>query len=335
MIRTNIIAGKRTLLSTVFGPYEMLAQAGIFWNSLVGEKLEQQFDITLTSVGGQAINGLNGTSAHPQGKLSENDEFELLIVPSEGLEIRIDSEDFERRVAYLKMMHDKGSVIASVCTGTFLLAAAGLLDDKLATTHWALANQFRFAFPKVQLNTDLIVADTGQTVTSGGVTADQDLSMHLIARFCDHSVARNTARCTLAEFRERTQQPFASFIEDFNHGDAAILKCQHHIKSHIYQELVVAKLAEKFGIGPRSLNRRFKRATGHTTIDYIHQLKVNEAKLLLETQRQSFESIAHSLRYENTSFFRRLFKKHVGLSPKDYRSLFAGTWSLTGHTLKR
>jgi len=228
-------------------------------------------------------------------------------------------------------MHDKGAVIASVCTGAFLVAATGLLHDKVATTHWAMAQEFTRLFPKVKLNTDLLIADNGEIITAAGVSADQDLSMHIIARFCGQEIALQTARCTLVDLSVRDQTQFKTFVVEKNHGDEEILKCQSYIEDHLSKEILVAQLAEKFAMVPRTLNRRFRHATSHSVISYVQQLKVEKAKYILERENISFDEVAHSLGYENVSFFRRLFKKNVGLSPKEYRrAFFLSTSSYSG-----
>ncbi len=323
-IKANIMTGEHTLLSTVFGPYEMLLQAGVFWNALAGEPADQKFDVRISGSGNGQVSGLAGATAAVHCEINLNDRFDLVLVPSEGMVIHPESESFKRRVDYLKTMHDRGSVIASVCTGAFLVAAAGLLDDKPATTHWALETQFSSWYPKVKLNTELIIADNQSVVTSGGVNADQDLSMHLIKKFCGQETLLQTARCNLVNPIQRSQAPYKAFFVKKNHGDEAILQCQNLIESQISSDLGVSFLAQQLSIGTRTLNRRFKEATGYSVNNYIQMLRVERAKQELERKNISFEVIANELGYENVSFFRRLFKKVVGISPKEYRKMFVG-----------
>lgn len=322
MIKTNILTSEETLLSTVFGPYDMLIQAGMFWNTLVGEPLTPKFEVSITNLSGQEICGLAGARIQPHRAIEANDDFDLIIIPSEGVNIQPDSDSFRQRAAYVKAMHEKGAVVASVCTGAFLLAATGLLDGKEATTHWALASQFNALYPNIKLNTDLLIADSGSVVTAGGISADQDLSMHLISRFCGQETALQTARCTLVNPNQRSQSPFKTFIVNTQHGDETILKCQQLIEEQLGSEITVSSLSDLLAMGTRTLNRRFKQATGHSVIHYIQMSRVERAKHILEREVRSFDSIANELGYDNVSFFRRLFKKQVGLSPKEYRRIF-------------
>ena len=112
------------------------------------------------------------------------------------------------------------------------------------------------------------------------------------------------------------------FIVEKQHGDQEILKCQAFIEKHLDEEISVAQLAEKFAIGKRTLNRRFRQATNHSVISYVQKLRIEQAKHILERKSISFDQLAHSLGYENVSFFRKLFKQHVGLTPKEYRRAF-------------
>lgn len=325
MIKANILAGENTLLSTVFSPYDLLTQAGIFWNSLIDTPTTPMFDIKISSVDAREITGLNGAKIQPQRAIDYNDELDLIIVPSEGMHIQINSDSFQQRAAYLKAMHAKGTVLASVCTGAFLIAATGILNNKLATTHWALAEQFVALFPEVTLNTDLLIADQQDVITSGGVSADQDLGMHLIKRFCGLEAAMQSSRCTLIPVSSRSQNPYKTFIVNKKHSDQNILKCQQYIEDNLNQPLSIDLLSALFLISQRTLNRRFKQATGKTVIHYIQHLRIEKAKRILECETHSFDSIANQLGYENISFFRRLFKKQVGITPKEYRKIFVNS----------
>ncbi|MCP4596256.1 GlxA family transcriptional regulator [Neptuniibacter sp.] len=321
--KVNILASENALFSTIFGPFDMLIQAGVFWNILVGQQPEPPFEVKITSIDGNRITGLAGAELTPHCSINDSEFYDLIIVPSEGMLINPDSPSFQQRVHYIKRMHEQGSLIASICTGAFLVAATGLLDHKTATTHWALAPQFEAAFPKVNLDTDLIIADNDSVITSGGVSADQDLTMALIENFCGQEVSLQTARCTLVDLSHRKQSTFKTFIANKVHGDQEILKCQSFIEENLNREVSTEEVCKKVALTPRTLNRRFKQATGKTLVTYIQLLRIEQAKQLLATGNASFDHIANSVGYENVSYFRRLFKKYVGLAPKEYRRSFS------------
>lgn len=322
MYNVNILVSENGILSTVFGPFDMLIQAGVFWNMLIDKKATPYFNVQIVSTDGKEIEGLGGAKIQPHNKIGHDDQFDLIIVPSEGMNIQPNNPSFIQRTEYIKAMHKKGAVIASICTGAFLVAATGLLDNKRATTHWALAKEFKSLFPKVELNTNLLIVDNHKIITSGGVNADMDLSMHIIANFCGQEVALQTARCTLVDLTLRQQTPYKTFITEKKHGDEDILKCQNYIEKHHCQEITLESLSEKFHLSKRTLSRRFKQATSFTVISYIQQFRVEKAKFTLERENISFDELSYSLGYENVSFFRRLFKQYVGITPSEYRRAF-------------
>ncbi|GLR72988.1 GlxA family transcriptional regulator [Agaribacter marinus] len=174
----------------------------------------------------------------------------------------------------------------------------------------------------LDINTELLIADNDQIITAGGVTADQDLSMHIISRFCGHEVAIQTARCTLIDRTTQQQKPYRTFAVNKNHGDDTILSCQNYIDKYLNKDLSIQTLSKQSSMSERTFVRRFKAATGHSLISYIQQLRIAKSKYILERSNTSFDEIAHDLGYENVSFFRRLFKKNVGITPKEYKRMF-------------
>lgn len=321
----NILVSENALFSTVFGPYDMFIQAGIFWNLIHDQPITPHFNVCITAVSDKEVCGLYGAKIRPHRKISKSDSFDLLIVPSEGMDIQPETESFKRRVAYIKTMHEKGTIVASICTGAFLLAATGLLNGKKATTHWALEQKFRQSFPEVDLDTNLLIAEEQNLLTAGGVTADQDLCMRLIEKCCSKEVALQTAKCTLVDLQNKTQSRFKSFVVSKTHGDTDILKCQQYIEENLHRNFGSEVLAKRANLTTRTLNRRFRKATNYSINNYVQSLKVEKAKQMLETQTTSFDHVANVLGYENVSFFRRLFKKQVGSTPKEYRHLFSRT----------
>lgn len=263
-----------------------------------------------------------GAKITPHKKADKKDQYDIILIPSEGMNIDPLNDSFRKRVEYINEMHSKGAVIASICTGAFLIASTGLLNDKTATTHWAFEQLFKSHYPKIDVNTELLIADNDQIITAGGVTADQDLCMHIISRFCGHEIAIQTARCTLIDRTTRQQKPYRTFAVEKNHGDDNILNCQHYIDKNLNEDISVKRLSTLFSMSERTLIRRFKTATGHSLVNYIQQIKIEKSKYILERDNVSFDEISHDLGYENVSFFRRLFKRNVGITPKEYKRMF-------------
>jgi transcriptional regulator GlxA family with amidase domain len=204
-----------------------------------------------------------------------------------------------------------------------LLAATGLLDGKSATTHWGMARQFKKTYPEVKLRTDLMVTDEGNLFCGGGITADLNLSLYLIRKFCGREIALQSARCTMADLDRISQAPFSVFVPEKNHSDRGILKAQDWIEENYQNNVNLRELAERTGVSLRQFNRRFRSATGETGIKYLQLVRIEAAKMALINTDQSFEDISRNAGYENVSFFRRVFKSNTSVTPVVYRQRFS------------
>jgi len=301
---------------------DILMQAGIMWNGILGKEPSPYFEVKIATVSGQSVMATNQVPIVPHCSIDEVDDVDLILIPSRAFQFGIQDENFDRSVEWLKKQYRKGSSLASICTGAFTLAATGLLDGKTATTHWGVAQAFKTAFPKIDLRTDLIVTDEGRLFCGGGVTADLNLSLYLINKFCGKEVALQSSRCTLIDLDRISQLPFSMFIPQKNHQDTKILKTQEWIETNFSHSLSVEALAKELGMSSRNFNRRFKSATKETFVKYLQQVRIEAAKKELENGKLSFDEISVRVGYENVSFFRRIFKQSTGLSPTDYKNKF-------------
>jgi transcriptional regulator GlxA family with amidase domain len=166
------------------------------------------------------------------------------------------------------------------------------------------------------------VTDQGQLFCGGGVTADLNLSLYLINKYCGREVALQSSRCTLVDLEKITQLPFSVFNPEKNHNDKKVLDIQEWIEVNYSINFSLEALAEKVDLSLRQFNRRFKSATGETVIKYLQQVRVEIAKNDLIRTQKSFDDISLSAGYENVSFFRSVFKSSTGLSPAQYRNKF-------------
>ncbi len=321
MIKVVILVSDHCLLSGVAGPMDMFLQTGVIWNSILEEKPTPYFDIKIATLDGKPVSAYNGMPVVPHCSFEEIEEADIIIVPSQGFYFEQD-EALHQRVDYLTHWYDRGADLASICTGAFTLAATGLLDGKTATTHWGAAKAFRKIYPAVDLKINQMVTDEGRLFCGGGITADLNLSLYLIGKYCGREVALQCSRCTLVDLDRITQLPFTVFLADKNHQDPKILDAQEWIEKNYRQNIPLDSLAETSGMSKRNFNRRFKSATGESVISYIQQIRVEAAKKLLERSSAPFEDIAVDIGYENVSFFRRIFKRTTGLSPAAYRKKF-------------
>jgi transcriptional regulator GlxA family with amidase domain len=226
---------------------------------------------------------------------------------------------------WIRRRYREGAMIYSACSGSIMLAATGLLKGREATSHWGYEQLFRNSYPDIEFRPEpaLTFADpAGRIVTAGGTTSWHDLAIHIISRHCSPGEALRIAKVYLLKWHAEGQLPYASLVRRSPHADSAVRACEDWLAEHYRQPNAVQGVVSVSEIPERTLKRRFKTATGSTLIDYVQNLRVEEAKRLLETGPLAFDEISAEVGYENPGFFRRLFKRRTGLTPGQYRRMF-------------
>ncbi len=206
-----------------------------------------------------------------------------------------------------------------------MLAESGLLDNRTATSHWGYENLFRTCYPKVRFEAKptLVFADEqGRLVTAGGTTSWHDLAIHIISKHCSPGEAAKIAKAYLLKWHEEGQAPYASLVTANPHADSVVRECEEWLAKHYRESGCVSRVVGQAKIPERSLKRRFKSATGKSLIEQIQNLRVEEAKRMLESTSDPVDEICFEVGYEETAFFRRLFKRLTGLTPSQYRRMF-------------
>ncbi|MEP2716697.1 helix-turn-helix domain-containing protein [Pseudophaeobacter sp.] len=217
----------------------------------------------------------------------------------------------------LLSQHRSGAVLASVCSGAFLLAETGLLDGRRVTTHWRHAAVFQKSCPKAIIDTNRLLVDLGDIVTAGGVMSWTDLTLHLIDWFGGRKLMLEVARMFVLDPPEREQSYYATFLPNTKHTDQKILSVKLLMQETPGATHSVSSLAECALMSERSFLRRLKQATGITPVTYLQHLRVEATRSRLELTRDSFERICWDVGYSDTAAFRRVFKRIVGLSPTE------------------
>lgn len=224
---------------------------------------------------------------------------------------------------WLREQHQRGVTLCSVCAGAFVLAHCGLLDGRTVTTHWYLAQELAEHFPAVQVDAGRLVVDDGDIVTAGGLMAWLDLGLALVNRLLGPSVAAHTARFLVVDPGRHSQRHFADFAPGFSHGDEAVLKVQRWLQEQAFNSVTLADMAANAGLGERTFLRRFRSATGFRPTEYVQRLRMGKARELLELTQRTVDQIAWDVGYQDPGAFRQVFRKVVGLTPRDYRQRFA------------
>ena len=286
------------------------------------------FDCQVVTVDNGPVRGYSGAMVTPT--VRREDFRPDLIVVGSSVEAAVSAERVERTLApaiplhgWLREAHEQGAVLASVCTGSFVLAEAGLLDGQAATTHWRAASLFRSRYPGIRLEEDQLLVDNGQIICAGGATAFVDLCVYLVERFASPSLALACSKMLVLDGRRVEQTPYMAFYSRTSHQDDAIRKAQTWLEHHYAEPVSIDDVAAVAGLGTRTFKRRFKEATGETPISYLQHLRIEAAKHRLESSREQTARIIWGVGYEDASSFRRLFKRSVGCTMEQYRKRFS------------
>src|SRR5882724_7714981 len=311
-----------TLSSTAIGPMEVFLNAGILWNVCTGKRPVPRFRVTTASVDGRAVRCEGPIRIQPAAALAAIRKTDLILIPSTGLSLADVVERNAPVVPWLQRWHKRGAAIASVCSGVGLVAAAGMLDGKRATTHWGLVEEFRRMYPKVKWMPELMVTEDRGFYCGGGVNASLDLALYLVERFSGHDVAMQSAKALLIETPRAWQAGFAVVPLKTEHSDETISSAQEWLHENFHRTFPLDALARRVGMSLRNFVRRFKQATGDTPLIYLQKLRVAAAKRLLESDHRTMQEISNAVGYQDTAYFRSLFQRHTGGPPSAYRQRF-------------
>jgi transcriptional regulator GlxA family with amidase domain len=308
--------------STAIGPMEVFRHAGSLWNVLTGAQLSPRFHVITASADGQPVNCDGGIQIRPNVALKDVGKTDLIFVPTTGLSIDDVVERNADIVPWLKRRSTRGVAVACVCSGVGLVAAAGLLDGKRATTHWGLAERFREKYPRVKWMPELMVTEDRGFYCGGGVNASLDLSIYLVEKFCGHDIAVQTAKALLIETPRAWQSGFAIVPLKTDHTDDSIASAQEWMHKNFATTFPLEDPARRVGMSVRNFVRRFKQATGDSPLIYLQKLRIAAAKRMLENNHRSMQEISEAVGYQDIAFFRSLFQRHTGVSPSIYRDRF-------------
>lgn len=320
----GLLALDGAMLSSLAGPTDMLR---------VAQKLAELRDpstplrlrASLISARGQpSLRCSSGLQI--DGVICEAGDPDLLLVPGamhgSGAELVARLPERGPEIELLRAMHARGVKLASACSGAFLLAEAGLLDGRRATTAWWLDAVFRERYPRVQLEIEQMIVEDGPVATAGATSAVMSYVLRLIGRIGGEELAQQTARILLIDPERQSQAPYISQAlkekPRFSLGE----RVERLLQQHLHQPLSVSDLAEQVGTSERSLLRHFRAHFGHTPLEHIQRLRVERAKALLETTHLSFDEIVERCGYSDSASFRKLFKRATTLTPADYRERF-------------
>lgn len=320
-IRIGVLAYNGCMPTQLFGIADVLRIAGdIDARMRRNREVQVQVDIDLIGLpAGKVVvsGGLALQVKRPRGR------YDLVIVP--GMETR-QQQDWTAKlaslageVAFIRNRFARGTAIAAVCVGAFLLGEAGLLDGRTVTTAWLFADELAARYPETTLNRDSIVLEDGAVITTAAVSSAFDLAIHLIKRYFGAEVATATASVTLLPAQRLSQSPYV----DANLLERELPTFSQNLaqwfKARLTESFDLQKVAQAFHVSGRTLMRRVKDETGKSPLTLLQEARVEESKVLLKGSNWPLVRIVEAVGYSDVVSFTRLFSRLVGETPAKYR----------------
>lgn len=247
---------------------------------------------------------------------------DLIIIPALKGDMLSSSHHNRFLVDWIIKQYKRNAEVASLCTGAFMLAFTGLLKDKKCTTHWQYANEFRFYYPNIKLVDEKIIVEQNRLYSSGGSTAYWNLLLFLVEKFVGREMAILVAKYFVVNMDKMTQTPFIVFNGLKGHNDNEVLKAQEFMENNYAEKITVDDLSDKLFLTRRTFERRFKKATHCSVLEYLQKVRIEASKKSLEIGRKSIDEIMLDVGYFDSQAFRALFKKITGLTPIEYRNRY-------------
>lgn len=314
-LHVSLLAVPDASVSTLTGLFDVLRAAG------------PAFDVQIVGEAAGALPLASGVPIEVQRPIAAIEECDIVIASSMWVCAPGWRKDrYPAIVAWLQRMHERGAMLCSACSGVFLLAETGVFDGMDATVHFDYADWFATAYPSVRVHPERVLVVAGQReelVSSGASNTWHDLALYLIARHAGATEAQRVARTFALQWHQDGLTPFMTFEGRLDHGDAEVLSAQRWLQQHFSVANPVEEMTRRSKLSERTFKRRFIAATGLTALEYVQRLRVEDAKRRLERTRESVDDIAWRVGYEDPAFFRRLFRRVVGMAPGAYRKRFS------------
>lgn len=303
------IADPRYLFNAVNLFLQSTGRQPLFHVQVVGARKEIKLENSLFSV-------------HTDRQIQDVDQTDLIFIPALSGDMKKAVEANRELVPWIVQQYQKGAEVASLCVGAFLLADTGLLNGKKCSTHWGFYNEFKSMYPDVELVDGSIITEEQGIYSSGGANSYWNLLLYLVEKYTDRDTAILASKYFAIDIDRDSQSAFMMFKGQKEHEDAEIKKAQEFIETNYQDKITVDGLADMLAIGRRSFERRFKKATNNTVVEYMQRVKVEAAKRSFESSRKNISEVMFDVGYTDTKAFRDVFKKITGLTPIEYRNKY-------------
>lgn len=319
MKHISILVPKGAILGSIEGPRQVFSEVNELLKRIGKTPL---FKVQLVAVSNETpvYNGIYNIYADVL--LKDISKTDLIIIPALDGNLQQTVENNQDFIPWIIKQYKGGAEIASLCVGAFLLASTGLMNGRQIATHWMASNDFRKMYPDVLLVEDKIITDENGIYSSGGAFSYLNLILYLIEKYAGRDIAVFCSKAFQIDIDRNSQSQFMMFKGQKDHEDEPIRKAQEFIETNFDDKISVDQLASMFALGRRNLERRFKKATANTVVEYIQRVKIEAAKMSLESSRENVNEVMYKVGYTDTKAFRTTFKKITGLSPVQYRNKY-------------
>ena len=316
----DVVAYPAVQLLDVTGPVQVFASANDLIAAAGGARA---YELRVVAQGGNGVTASAGVTL-AAGPLSRPDEplDTLLVAGGEGVEVAIENMAL---VDWVRERAAQARRVASVCTGAFMLAAAGVLDGRRAATHWKYCAKLARRFPAVRVESDPIFVCDGSVWTSAGVTAGIDLALALVEEDLGRSMALAVARYLVVFLKRPGGQAQFSAALALQAADDKFGALHDWINQHLSSDLSLSVLADQAGMSERSFSRHYAEATGQTPARAVERLRVEAARRLLSESRLPVKRIAQRCGFGSEETMRRSFHRLIDITPQDYRARFGSS----------
>lgn len=261
-------------------------------------------------------------SVHADKLLQEVSKTDLVFIPALFGDMSAAVMKNQNLVSWINGQYAKGAEIASLCVGAFLLGSTGLLNGKKCSTHWGFQNEFREMYPNITVVDGSIITEEERIYSSGGANSYWNLLLHLVEKYTDRETAVLASKYFAIDIDRDSQTAFAMFKGQKNHDDAEVKKAQDYIENNFKEKISIDDLVDYVSVGRRSFERRFRKATHNSVLEYIQRIKIEAAKRSFENGRKNINDVMFDVGYTDTKAFRTTFKKITGLTPIEYRNKY-------------
>lgn len=319
MKHVTLIAIEHSLASSMTIPLEMIQAANVIRR--VRERNRPEHVVLIASHDGKVVQMTGGIAIQPAVSLAQVHKSDLIFVPALWGNPNTIVHKYPAITEWLGKQYAAGATICSVGTGSYFLAQAGILDNRSATTHWYYFDDFQHRFPSVKLQRKRFITHADRLYCTGSVNAVRDVTLHLVERLFTPAIADEVAHHFTHELKRSYESMLLASEEKNTHHDEQIIKIQEWLQKNFQQSISLKSLAERFDISVRSFNRRFRVAADKTPLQYLQEVRLEQAKALLKHSNLTIAEIAFAVGYQDTSYFAGLFKRTNAVTPNEYRHL--------------